>query len=193
MRILALAISVFILSGCLSSYHSKHNSVFIAEGMSFELIPSVPFDNGLVLTQSATITYENESHDLIFQTEILKDRLTMVGLTPTGTRIFTIRMQQGFVDAKGFSSLVENIKPEYILADLQLSLWPLEELRGAIQRGTVSQPDKHLRNVDHQGMTVITIVYSDPVAYQGTIEFTHKERGYHLVLSPLSVEFMPHD
>lgn len=193
MRFLTLLLSLLVITGCLSSYHSNHNSVAIANNTQFELIPTIPFDNGLVLTQSATITYNDESHDLIFKTEILQNKLTMVGLTPTGTRIFTISMQQGAVNAQGFSSLVENIKPEYILADLQLSLWPLQEITAATRGATILQPNQLSRQVTRQAETLITITYSEPTAYQGTIEFTHLERGYSLVLSPLAVELINHD
>ncbi|AOE50984.1 hypothetical protein KS2013_2280 [Kangiella sediminilitoris] len=160
----------------------------VAEEVGFSLLSSVPFEDGLRLTQSATAEYNNESHDLIFQTEIRQGNLAMVGLTPTGTRLFTIILKQGEITAEGLSAIVENIKPDYLLADLQLSLWPAAEIQQALSGGKIITAPSGQRLITRNNQPIIQIEYSQQPAYEGTIRFNHLERGYSLYIEPLSIE-----
>ncbi|WP_223669737.1 DUF3261 domain-containing protein [Kangiella shandongensis] len=189
MRVLiCLLLCNALLIGCSSHYRSSQQRVFIAEQVSFELISQVPFSNGLNLTQSATATYQKQSHDLIFQTEIQRGQLAMVGLTPTGTRLFTIILQGGEINAHGLSAMVDKIKPQYLLADLQLSLWPIQQVQQAIKGGQARQVSTSKRVIQRNGETVISVEYSQQPAFHGIIHFTHHERGYSLHIEPLSVD-----
>jgi len=189
MRLLNLILILLLLSGCLSKYQNSIEHVSVADTVNYTLLPTIPFSNGLTLTQSATVTYQDESHDLIFHTEITNRQLTMVGLSPTGTRLFTIVMQEGSVNAEGFSSLIDAIKPEYLLADLQLSLWPQDQLNQNLSGAVVKEPRPLTRNVVQANNTIITVHYSEAEYYKGDIQFTHHQRGYNLSLTPLAIEF----
>lgn len=188
MRLLITLFCACLIISCNSHYHSSEQRVVIAEQVSFELISQVPFTNGLNLTQSATATYQEQSHDLIFQTEIRQGQLAMVGLTPTGTRLFTIIMKDGDINAHGLSAMVDKIKPQYLLADLQLSLWPIQQVQQAIDGGQATQVSPSTRLIKRHGDTIISIEYSQRPAFRGTIHFTHHERGYSLHIEPLSVD-----
>lgn len=188
MRILILCSYCFFLISCNSSYRTDEQRVALAGGIYFHLIPQIPFENGLQLSQSASVTYQDQSHDLIFQTEILNDRLTMVGLTPTGTRLFTILLQQGQIDANGLSAMVDKIKPQYLLADLQLSLWPVNEVALALDGAEVIQTSALKRTIVRDGEAIVTIEYSETPAYHGRIHFRHHLRGYSLQIEPISVQ-----
>lgn len=189
MRLLNLTFILLLLTGCLSKYQNTIEHVSVADNVNYTLLPTIPFSNGLTLTQSATVTYQDESHDLIFHTEITNRQLTMVGLSPTGTRLFTIVMQEGSVNAEGFSSLLDSIKAEYLLADLQLSLWPQDQLNQNLSGAVVKEPRPLTRNVVQANNTIITVHYSEAEYYKGDIQFTHHQRGYNLSLTPLAIEF----
>ena len=189
MRLLNLTFILLFLTGCLSKYQNTIEHVSVADNVNYTLLPTIPFSNGLTLTQSATVTYQDESHDLIFHTEITNRQLTMVGLSPTGTRLFTIVMQEGSVNAEGFSSLLDSIKAEYLLADLQLSLWPQDQLNQNLSGAVVKEPRPLTRNVVQANNTIITVHYSEAEYYKGDIQFTHHQRGYNLSLTPLAIEF----
>ena len=189
MRLLNLILILLLLSGCLSKYQNSIEHVSVADTVNYTLLPTIPFSNGLTLTQSATVTYQDESHDLIFHTEITNRQLTMVGLSPTGTRLFTIMMQEGTVNAEGFSSMIDAIKPEYLLADLQLSLWPQEQINQNLSGANVEEVDSLTRSLVQNNDTIIIIRYSEEERFKGDIQFTHHQRGYNLSLTPLSIEF----
>ena len=189
MRFLSLTLTLLLLTGCLSRYQQKVDQVSIADKVHYTLLPTIPFKNGLTLTQSATVTYQDDSHDLIFHTEISNRQLTMVGLSPTGTRLFTIVMQEGTVNAEGFSSMIDTIKPEYLLADLQLSLWPLEQLNQNLSGASVEEASSLTRSVIQANNPLITVRYSEAEHFKGDIQFIHHQRGYSLNLTPLAIEF----
>lgn len=188
MRLLTLCFYCFIIIGCGSSYQNDNSSVMIADGVTFQLISKVPFKHGLRMSQSASVTYQEDSHDLLFQTEVIQDGLTMVGLTPTGTRLFTIQMQQGKIQANGLSAVVDDIKPDYLLADLQLSLWPSEDVGLSLSGAKLLQPSPLKRRLVRNNQTLISIDYSEVPAYKGTISFTHHQRGYSLHIEPVAIE-----
>jgi hypothetical protein len=166
--------------------------VAIANGVYFDLLSSIPYDINLRLTQSASATYKDQSHDLIFQTEILQNKLVMVGLTPTGTRLFTIQMDQKTVNAEGVSAMVDKIKPEYLLADLQISLWPLKQIQANLINATIAQPTPFERVVNNNEESIISIKYSrDSEHFRGTIEFHHHQRQYQLIIEPIQIEELP--
>ena len=98
-------------------------------------------------------------------------------------------MQEGSVNAEGFSSLIDAIKPEYLLADLQLSLWPQDQLNQNLSGAVVKEPRPLTRNVVQANNTIITVHYSEAEYYKGDIQFTHHQRGYNLSLTPLAIEF----
>ena len=200
-KLLLLVVALLMLVSCISAYQTSTQKVMIAEEVTFELIPTIPFDNGLRLTQSAQASYNNQNHDLIFETEILDQQLVMVGLTPTGTRLFTVQMQNQLISATGYSAMIDQIKPEYLLADLQLSLWPFEDITRAISGAKVTQPSSTQRRITKAGIDIITIEYSENPAYKGSVYFQHHQRGYSLRIEPLSIrevtnqaqEKQPHD
>ena len=188
-----LLLSSLLLGACTSHYQGQDERVLIADNVEFELVPTIPFKDGLTLTQSATVTYDKETHDLIFHTEIRNRTLTMVGLTPTGTRLFTIVTKEGEIRAEGFSSIIESIKPEFLLADMQLSLWPMEQLQANISGAKYSEINALTRQMTTHNKALISIQYSDPEHLEGQIVFTHQQRGYTLSLTPIAVEYSTDD
>lgn len=190
---LLLSLISLLLGACTSHYQGNNERVLIANNVDFDLLSTIPFKNGLTLTQSATVTYDKETHDLIFHTEIRNRTLTMVGLTPTGTRLFTIVTKEGNVRAEGFSSIIESIKPEFLLADMQLSLWPMEQLRANIDGAQYLETNALTRQMKVNNTDIISIHYSESEFLQARIEFTHHERGYTLSLTPIAVEYSTND
>ncbi|GAA0208605.1 hypothetical protein GCM10009123_15080 [Kangiella japonica] len=188
-----LLLSSLLLGACTSHYQGQNERVLIADNVEFELVSTIPFKNGLTLTQSATVTYNTETHDLIFHTEIRNRTLTMVGLTPTGTRLFTIVTKEGEIRAEGFSSIIESIKPQFLLADMQLSLWPMEQLQANISGAKYLEINALTRQMTTHNKALISIHYSEPDFLQGQIEFTHHQRGYTLSLTPIAVEYSTND
>jgi len=111
----------------------------------------------------------------------------MVGLTPTGTRLFTIIMHNGIIQADGLSALVEKIQPQYLLADLQISLWPEDSIKAAISAPDQLVANAFQRQIVVDDKAVITIKYDTQPYYQGNIDYHHHQRNYHISISPISI------
>ena len=103
----------------------------------FQLQSPASFGKHYTATQLATINYQDQKHELLFQLEIDPQRLVLVGLTPSGTRLFTIINDHKGIQSEGFKAVVEKVKPEYLLADIQIALWPESRIRNAIQNDKV--------------------------------------------------------
>lgn len=192
MRSLLILFLSLLFWGCSSTYVSDRQTVTIAQGVDFQLITSHPFTNDFQLLQSAQVNYNNELHDLLFQTEVSDQQLVMVGLSATGTRLFSIQLTAGQITASGLPT-DDGLKPEYLLADMQLSLWPASSINQALSGAELVQPDATQRLIMRDQKEVIRIEYTDPEFYQGQIHFQHLERGYSLLIDPISIEETQHD
>lgn len=182
--ILLVCLSIF---GCNPSYVSNQHKVQIAQDVQFQLIHKLPFEHGLQLLQSAQIDFQDQSRDLLFQTEVRDNRLIMVGLTATGTRLFSIEMNREQIVASGLPTNNE-LKPQYLLADMQLSLWPAELVAQALTGAEVHYNNPLERVISHNQQPIVIIRYTEPVHYRGNIEFQHLERGYSLSIELLSLD-----
>lgn len=178
--------------GCSSTYVSDRQTVSIAQDVDFQLITGHPFTNDFHLLQSAQVNYNNELHDLLFQTEVSEKQLVMVGLSATGTRLFSIQLTAGQITASGLPT-DDGLKPEYLLADMQLSLWPASSINHALSGAELVQPDATQRLIMRDQKEIIRIEYSHPEFYKGRIHFQHLERGYSLLIEPLSIEETLHE
>ncbi|NVK22240.1 MAG: DUF3261 domain-containing protein [Kangiellaceae bacterium] len=178
---------LLFIASCSTRQVQQHSTIDLANGVSFELQSPSSFGKNFITTQLATIEYQEQKHELLFQLEIDQQRIILVGLTPSGTRLFTIISDGNTVQADGFKAVVEQIKPEYLLADMQIALWPQQIIQAAVQAESVSI--KH--NTDSRILMVskkplIEINYSDILVYK------HLERGYQISIQTLSSEESAH-
>lgn len=59
-------------------------------------------------------------------------RLQVVGLSPAGQRLFTVQQDASGIDAQSaIPGVLEGLRPEWLIADLQLAFWPLAALQQA--------------------------------------------------------------
>ena len=190
-NVLILFFSLFFF-GCTSSYVSKQQTVTIAKGVQFQLIKEHPFENGIELLQSAQVNFKGESHDLLFQTEVTAQTLVMVGLSATGTRLFSIQLSGEQITASGLPT-EDGLKAEYLLADMQLSLWSVSALNQSLSGAQLIQVSPTRRVIVRNNNEIISIDYSHSELYKGQIHFQHLERGYSLLIEPLSIIETQHD
>lgn len=101
-------------------------------------------------------------------------------------------MSAGQITASGLPT-DDGLKPEYMLADMQLSLWPASSIKQALSGAELVQPNTTQRLIMRGQKEVIRIEYSHPEFYKGQIHFQHLERGYSLLIEPLSIEESQHD
>jgi len=184
------------LTGCATKQLNK-NRIDITKNVDVELLSPQSFGEEISLSQLAEFSVGDNHHELLFQTEITKDKVVVVGLMPSGVRLFSIVYDGTEITSEGYSSLIEKIKPGYLLADMQLSLWPIDEIRNRFKyssecfrsnRCLIKDSTKErYRKLEIEGNEIVSIHYKMGELYRDEIFFYHKARDYSIKLTPLDV------
>jgi Protein of unknown function (DUF3261) len=108
--------------------------------------------------------------------------MTVVGLSSTGVRLFTVRYDGTEVHAGKGLPLPEQLTPERLLADLQLVFWPLASLQKPLQEAgwQVSEPAPGTRRLRHGDRLIAETHYGDQDAWTGRSWLVNLEYGYSL-------------
>jgi hypothetical protein len=184
-----------LLSAC--AVTGSGDQVRIANAIVFNLLTPASFGESVLLTQAATIGFGDEQRELLFYTEISPASISIVGALPNGTRLFNINYDGEIISSEGPRDLLSSITPEYCLADLQLSQWPLEQVESSLAAANpcfgngscmLNETADHLhRNLTRDGSAVISIQYGAAEHYRNSTSYTHHERGYSLRIETLEV------
>jgi predicted Rdx family selenoprotein len=131
-------------------------------------------------TQELTLTSVVDVHG---------DELNVVGVTPTGQRVFALKLigTQLTVDARDAAT---GIPPQQLLNDLQLAYWPLAQLRqafaGSIWR--VKEIEAHTRRLYRDDKLVAEVHYADPDPWSGRFWLVNFQFGYSLAVESRPLE-----
>jgi len=137
-------------------------------------------------TRKVTALYRQEHHTLIIQVQATPQKIVMAGLTPTGTRLFSLSFDGHSIESWQSPLFTAPFDGSYLLADFELATFDLITLRQALpDPATIFETGQALaikeRTVKNaQGVTVIRI------EYQGTeTRYCHLERHYCLQIEQL--------
>jgi hypothetical protein len=141
------------------------------------LDPSL-LDAPLDLSQRIKGSYGGKTYFLDAYLKADDASLDIVGLDSMGTQLFDL----SYVASKGiaFSSPVgmSNVRPEYIVADIQLAYYPFEEVRKTLakqgldfERAEVGGGS--LKTLSRAGKAIVTIQYAE-----NSLRFENLLRGY---------------
>ncbi|MGQ0586897.1 MAG: DUF3261 domain-containing protein [Gammaproteobacteria bacterium] len=111
--------------------------------------------------------------------------VTVVGVDAMGRRAFTIGYDGARVAAESGPMVPEGFSPEYLLADVELALWPLEALQAgyAGTEWSVREPYAGARRLYRRDRLVAEVHYTgDPWATRYWV--ANVERGYVLAVDP---------
>lgn len=193
-KIILFFTGLILLSGCLSTRSSigLQNVVSLAPELDFVLFHPQTFQQSITMTQLAEIKTSESTHEIMFVLEIEPTHMTIVGLLPSGTRIFSINYDGTKIVSEGYNQLLEKLNPKYLLADVQLSLWPAEKL---IQSWFVKQACaiKKIcqfnvadatgeRTISMAGKPLITINYGVGQQIERDVRFDNYLRDYQIAL-----------
>ncbi|TQV87854.1 DUF3261 domain-containing protein [Aliikangiella coralliicola] len=196
-KLIILIIAITCLCSCVSRKLAD-KSIDISAGVPFSLLTPASLGKQLALTQAAEISFDNNQHELLFQAEITSKKMVVVGLLASGTRLFTIEFDGEKITSEGISKVIEKIKPGYLIADIQLSLWPDKILREHLKQHSdcfksgqcelLNSNEGNRRRFMKDGEEIISISYRGTPSYKHQLEFKHHLRGYGLKISPLAIE-----
>jgi uncharacterized protein YbdZ (MbtH family) len=123
-------------------------------------LPPVALGRSLALQQQITIDYQGQRRDLQALLEADAQHTQLAALA--GGQVVA-RLDWDGKALKVFRSpmLPEQMKPERILSDLQLSLWPAAAIVAALPAGWTLDADARERTLRFRGQAVVTVAYPD--------------------------------
>jgi len=198
MQKLIIPVLILFFTGACSHNRVAPGMLTLTDDISMRLLSPASFGKNLSLTQSIEFQYQGETRELLTQSEFSKQQLVVVGLTTTGTRLFTISYDGERLNSEGYSEITENLQPKYMLADIQLSLWPVEIVNQQLQSSSIcfrkkqcsftESADKLQRTLVQNDETILTIRYLSTPHHKSKIELTNRLRQYQLTIMPLAVD-----
>lgn len=187
--IYAFLIFPLLLIGCSTISMDSSHSINIADGVQFTLV--APSNNIPDITQKVTSTYKNEQHISLMHLNSKNKRLTIVGLTPTGNRLFSITYDGIQVNSWKSPLFTAPLDGSFVIADYELVSLPLEiinqALVGAHASETFNNNQATRMIVDKNNKPIIEIIYSDAKNRNvANVSYHHLERQYQIRIEPLS-------
>lgn len=163
--------------------------VEIAEGLKIPLLAPHTFNQNLAMTQIVELSFLEQKYELIFQVEISHEQIVLVGITPTGTRVFTLIYDGNSIELEGISSVIEKIKPAHLLADLQLSYWPKAALQSSFTPLNIELVEtNNARHFKSKNGNIIEIHYSSTPKFSGSLDFINQVRNYKIHIKTLEYQ-----
>ena len=189
---------LWVMAACTQDVVPLVKQVNIARNLKFSLLPPESFGQSLSVLQSLEVQYKGETQQLLAQLEITPNKMTFVGLSPMGNRLFTVLWTgQNFSD----EHLLKNIKDEWpfpfepkrILADVQLALWPNIPTQNGIKIRETALPNmsREILRSDLNEYPIMRITYETRPYWQGLIVIEHLERNYRLSIESLKINRLP--
>jgi len=188
---------LLITSGCTSLQPEKippekapasSTKILINKNLNFLLLPAFAIKKPLSLTQTVQIKYADKQYDFIAQIEIADHSFKMVGLTNMGIKLFSIISTENYYDFKKSPLLGDEINLTYLLADLQLTYWPLNQLNKQLQlNNALIETRSQQRLILHRDKPIIDIQFSNTDHWNTNITFTHLQRNYSVTINTLEM------
>jgi hypothetical protein len=112
--------------------------------------------------------------------------VTVAGVDALGRRVFTVTYDGQQASVEPGPMIPEGFSPDYLLADVQLALWPLRALQAAYA-GTgwaVSEPYPGARRLRRDGRLIAEVHYTGADPWTSRYWVSNFERGYVLAVDP---------
>ena len=189
MKLVATVTAALVLAGCVHAPAPDHpvagtGSVSTAAGNPTALPALAPPSAVSPRSASQVIhaTYGTRNVTLRTAIEIDASRVSLVGVTATGQRLFTASYDGQAVTADASAFVPKEISPERVLADMQLALWPLDAVRAVRHDGEVTEPWPGLRRLTRDGKLAAEVHYASADPWGGRLWFVSFEYGYSLTI-----------
>ncbi|MHC4393295.1 MAG: DUF3261 domain-containing protein [Planctomycetota bacterium] len=180
------------LSGCKGVAQRAQGEVEVAIGARLQLLHPRTFGSAVALEQLVEARHGEDLHTLHAMVEIDAERFVMVGLTPFGSRAFTLTFD-------GVTFTVENLTPRdvpfdpaFMLADIQMTLWPSPPLVPGLVWREEPGPGGGVRTLLRGDTEVVKIHYAT-YPYERPMTLEHLERGYSLKIATVHAERLAGD
>ena len=199
----AAVLGLMALSLLACAHRFGPTQIPVADDVAFDLLPPASFGRSVSLIQLAEIEYSGDVREILFVSEITPQAISIVGLLPNGTRLFSIvydgmAIESDGLESDGYESLLNRIQPAFLLTDFQFSQWPIVQLTSQLQKSSncfndgnclfLESQDRLQRTLRVGSRLALKIDYGGLPVIDNTIELTHYLRGYRINLTMLRIE-----
>lgn len=196
MRSFILIMMLMSFSGCvtLKTLPETATHVQVSEDVYFDLLPARLFPQNLNVTQLVDISFKDQQHSFIVQMEInaTEDSLKLVGLTRFGIKVFDLTWKAGKMNYWIHDNAPEVFSPSFLLADIQLALWPINHIESHLSgEGVKLQHDESEpsnRILRKSGSEILRIHFLKNEQGLDSLKYEHLYRQYSISVDTLSIE-----
>ncbi len=189
MCILLVLLLSQLLSACTQEL-ALVKPVRISRQVDFELMHPKSFGQSLSIVQSLEVIYKGETQQLLAQLEITPLKMTLVGMSPMGNRLFTVIWNGRSLHDKHLSQWPLPFEPKHILADVQLALW--NDISSQKELTIVEDNSTKMTRMIHgNGKALMRIKYNTRPFWHGKILVEHLERNYKLKIQTIQINSKP--
>jgi hypothetical protein len=184
----ALAILVFTFSGCAMKPEPQANQVSIAPDTLVTLPTAAQLGYSLTASQLITAQWAEKTHQLPVQLQVDSQKLALAGFSSWGSRILSLTYENQTIEASVLPGLGDTLpKPEQVLFNLMLTLWPLDAWHKPLEDvgWQLIETAQHRQLIDDEGMVVADINYQSPQHLDGDITFINHHLGYTITIKTL--------
>jgi hypothetical protein len=139
------------------------------------------------LQQHLTVDRDGRTDELDAALEIDPQRVDLVGLV-LGQRVLALHYDGKTLETWRHPMMPE-LRGEDVLEDLQLTLWPAEEIRDALPAGWRIEESGRRRTILEKDAPVTVIQYSTQPRWSGTVELQNLRFRYRLTIRTASAGF----
>jgi hypothetical protein len=112
--------------------------------------------------------------------------IEVVALTALGQRALSVNWDGQTWKVETAPMVPSQLRPESLLADLQLALWPLAQLQQAYKAAgwEVTEPGGGVRRLRRDGQLIAEVAYADADPWHGRYWISNFHYGYALAITP---------
>ena len=175
-RVLIGALAALLLAGVMGC----ENSLPRGGRIGLQLPPST-FGASVNLQQHLTVGRGGRTDELDVALEIDSERIDLVGLM-LGQRVLALHYDGKTLQTWRHAMMPDELRGEDVLEDLQLTLWPAEQIRAAFPSGWRIEENGRRRTILENDVPVAVIEYSTQMRWSGTVELNNLRYHYRLTI-----------
>ncbi len=178
-----LLLLAMLLTACAGGH--KTPSAWLKPGVSVRL-PAPGINPAISEQQLLTATVQGRRQSLLVLLNADGQRLTLVGLSSLGIRLFTVTYDRQGIHTEQAMALPQLPPAGQVLADIMLSYWPVEAWRAVLPQGwsLVDHNDRR-RLSDPDGNIVTEIAYGNVAGRRQPIGLDNQVFHYQIVIQHL--------
>jgi len=144
-------------------------------------LPPAALGESISVQQHLKVERAGRIDDLDVALQVEPDAIDVVGLA-FGQRVLTMRYDGKELTSWRHMMLPAQVRPEDVLEDMQLTLWPAESIASALPSGWRIAEQGATRTLYLENEPVMTIVYSGAPRWSGTVVLENLRYHYKLTI-----------